>query len=711
MTDQPTTSAPVVQEQSPVSVFTPVTENNKHIANDDDFSSAKMTRQDEPMQDQVTPSTDLTAHTTSPCPPSDPADVVMTESTKDQQPSPQPPASQLPQPTQPNKQQEDTPMSEGEEEKLDHTSDLSTHPLASPAPALIQRDTFEIIDHEGSSPKPLTNGTQTKKRSRTPSPFTSTVIGTNMTKDQQKYCMAIMRNLKKHRDAAPFLHPVDYVKLNIPDYPNIIKTPIDLTTIEHRLHANEYLDVGDFVMDIRLLFNNCYKFNGPEAMVSMLCQNVESAFEKSLRQMPPSKALSSASSPHMEDGRPKREIHPPPSKDYPEQLGSIPGRRVKLDKQMRFCVQAIRELKKTKYRDLAYPFLQPVDYVALNIPDYPQIVTHPMDISTIERKLTQGDYESPEDFESDVRLMFNNCYRYNPPALPIHKMAQQFEKVFDDKWKELPEREPTPPPPSPPRQPANVITRRASNFRSDSEDDSMSESDDDEQDDRIAELERHIANISQQIASIKSEKRKSSKSSHHQRRPSKSKKKDAGQKRRSRSVSNAAPKRRRTSSVSAPKELPEFSFEQKKDLSERINNLSGDRLNTVVTIIQNSMPHLDGQGQEEIVLDIDALDRKTLHELHEFVTGKSLIPKPKPKPRSSASVARSTSASKPSRPRSHSSGALSSKSSKKKAENDRRIKALEDALKQMSRQQGEQESSSDSESSSGSDSDDSSSSD
>jgi bromodomain-containing factor 1 len=43
-------------------------------------------------------------------------------------------------------------------------------------------------------------------------------------------------------------------------------------------------------------------------------------------------------------------------------------------------------------------------------------------------------------------------------------------------------------------------------------------------------------------------------------------------------------------------ELPEFSFDQKKDLSERINNLTGDSLNTVVSIIQSSMPNLNGVG-------------------------------------------------------------------------------------------------------------------
>lgn len=129
-------------------------------------------------------------------------------------------------------------------------------------------------------------------QSRANSLSPSTPIGkTNMTRDQVKYCGAIMRNLKKHRDAAPFLHPVDYVKLNVPDYPKVIKYPMDLTTVDQKLNAGEYDNVEDFINDIRLVFMNCYKFNGPEAMISMLCQNVENAFEKSLRQMPPSNSV------------------------------------------------------------------------------------------------------------------------------------------------------------------------------------------------------------------------------------------------------------------------------------------------------------------------------------------------------------------------------------------------------------------------------------
>lgn len=110
----------------------------------------------------------------------------------------------------------------------------------------------------------------------------------------------------------------------------------------------------------------------------------------------------------------------------------------KNDLQMKFCAQTIRELKKNKYRDINYPFLAPVDVVALNIPDYVNIVKHPMDLATIERKLAEGDYDEPEQFEDDIRLMFNNCYLYNPPNLPVHKMGRELEKVFDEKWAQRP---------------------------------------------------------------------------------------------------------------------------------------------------------------------------------------------------------------------------------------------------------------------------------
>jgi len=45
---------------------------------------------------------------------------------------------------------------------------------------------------------------------------------------------------------------------------------------------------------------------------------------------------------------------------------------------------ALRLVKMLRQHKNAWPFNEPVDPVALNIPDYFQVVTHPMDLGTIE---------------------------------------------------------------------------------------------------------------------------------------------------------------------------------------------------------------------------------------------------------------------------------------------------------------------------------------
>jgi hypothetical protein len=92
----------------------------------------------------------------------------------------------------------------------------------------------------------------------------------------------------------------------------------------------------------------------------------------------------------------------------------------------------------------AAPFMTPVDPVALGIPSYPEIVKHPMDISTIVDKLEHGHYASVPPgqsfgrsptcqmlngpFRKDIELMFNNAILFNPPDDWIHQAAQSLKK-------------------------------------------------------------------------------------------------------------------------------------------------------------------------------------------------------------------------------------------------------------------------------------------
>ena len=52
--------------------------------------------------------------------------------------------------------------------------------------------------------------------------------------------------MKRLKEARLFLEPVDPVKFNIPDYLTVIKRPMDLSTVEKSLAAQQYHTVEEF---------------------------------------------------------------------------------------------------------------------------------------------------------------------------------------------------------------------------------------------------------------------------------------------------------------------------------------------------------------------------------------------------------------------------------------------------------------------------------
>ena len=93
---------------------------------------------------------------------------------------------------------------------------------------------------------------------------------------------------------------------------------------------------------------------------------------------------------------------------------------------------------KKHYAPYNIAFLQPVDPDALGIPQYRDIIKNPMDLSTIRRKLDMGQYKDGDEFEFDIRLMFNNCYTFNAPGSEVYSLGKELEAVFDRKWTERP---------------------------------------------------------------------------------------------------------------------------------------------------------------------------------------------------------------------------------------------------------------------------------
>lgn len=44
-----------------------------------------------------------------------------------------------------------------------------------------------------------------------------------------------------------------------------------------------------------------------------------------------------------------------------------------------------------------------------------------------QRKMENRDYHDAQEFAADVRLMFSNCYKYNPPDHDVVAMARKLQ--------------------------------------------------------------------------------------------------------------------------------------------------------------------------------------------------------------------------------------------------------------------------------------------
>ncbi|KAJ3212834.1 hypothetical protein HDU67_003575 [Dinochytrium kinnereticum] len=97
--------------------------------------------------------------------------------------------------------------------------------------------------------------------------------------------------------------------------------------------------------------------------------------------------------------------------------------------EIKSCKSVLSSLQR---HNAAWPFKVPVDPVVAGAPDYFNIVRHPMDLQTVGQKLTEGSYTVLTAFVDDVKLIFDNCFLYNPPTHFVHQQGRQLEKYFSN---------------------------------------------------------------------------------------------------------------------------------------------------------------------------------------------------------------------------------------------------------------------------------------
>ncbi|PVU98872.1 hypothetical protein BB559_001219 [Furculomyces boomerangus] len=360
-----------------------------------------------------------------------------------------------------------------------------------------------------------------KQKTTKKNPLSKAVITKKMRK--------ILKKIATHKSAGPFLRPVDPISDGCPDYFDVIKSPIDLSTIQARIEEGKYAQLSDFSADVELMFSNCFKFNPENTIVYKIGRELEAFFkhhldkattelesiktqhDQSLENIPLLSIKNTSNDMIVSSSKPNipqitAELDDSIMSLAKQHLGLLISDNAKVKSSGGIVIKKIKlfssKQQKAKLKEKAielpakkpiinklilkiskkeptensntntsdlnsgksevigenetlnqgesktllkilrklqtHPsgleFLQPVDPVKQQVPDYYNVVKKPMDLSTIESKLVDKKYKTKELFYDDVNLIVKNCNLFNPEGSFVYEQGRQLLELFNSLW-------------------------------------------------------------------------------------------------------------------------------------------------------------------------------------------------------------------------------------------------------------------------------------
>ncbi|CAO1602886.1 hypothetical protein XANCAGTX0491_006484 [Xanthoria calcicola] len=311
-------------------------------------------------------------------------------------------------------------------------------------------------------------------------------VGSQLPDDQLKAIKKVIDSLYAYREhdghdpSKVFHRKVN--KRALPDYYEVIKEPVALSTLKYKLQNRAYASFADFVRDCALIPHNAQTYNRPEAGAYQDALVIKSVMERELKQLAGEKIISAqdailpdlgeippASPPPAEDededededdeddeeeeaddseeegGKRKRRRGPrsqtatmkrdaTAKEDGQKGTDSDPrkkrGRPPRVDTPMEARIKAIlkgiRKFKNDADQIMVHQFEKLPDKTAM--PEYYLEIKEPIAIEVIKKKLKRKKYQSLDHFMRDVNTMFNNAQSYNQDESQIYKDAVLLQK-------------------------------------------------------------------------------------------------------------------------------------------------------------------------------------------------------------------------------------------------------------------------------------------
>ncbi|KAI9738207.1 MAG: hypothetical protein M1834_008705 [Cirrosporium novae-zelandiae] len=266
-------------------------------------------------------------------------------------------------------------------------------------------------------------------------------------------------------------------KRTLPDYYEVIKEPMALSTLKQKTNTKQYKNFSEFVRDCTLIVHNAQTYNRPEAMAYQDALIIKGVFEREfqnlvdhgiitaeaavlpdLGEIPPASPLPLLGEHEEEDeeddeedddeeeGEDSDEDGPKRKrKRGPRSTAAITKREGKEDNQkidaesrikrgrppridtplearIKNIYKGLRKVKTGKGGELKVRHFEKVPEKATN-QEYYTVIKNPIALDIIKRKTKRKKYDSVDAFMKDVELMFENAKMYNEEYSEIYKDA------------------------------------------------------------------------------------------------------------------------------------------------------------------------------------------------------------------------------------------------------------------------------------------------
>lgn len=251
--------------------------------------------------------------------------------------------------------------------------------------------------------------------------------------------------VKTFADIGPFQQPIK--EEDAPGYFDVVKTPMDLGTVERKFMLGSYhSSPSDVVEDIRLIWRNCISYNLHDSAIFKAAVANAQLFEENLRlvikrdqdKVYESKPPTFASSEKMQLEEEENDDMVDEDDDGDGDDDAIgdkapDGSHVQNTPKRRrtYCSFRVRKyrhvLRLVSIHELAGPF---VELPAENA-EYYQKVEHPLSLSTIKQKITEYQ-EIPLGFFADLKKVFDNWLSFADPQSNTYYAARVLKNFSVD---------------------------------------------------------------------------------------------------------------------------------------------------------------------------------------------------------------------------------------------------------------------------------------